>query len=380
VPGVLEKFSKWVGSGSFTARDLGIYRIIYSALALCMIPNFEWVSQYPDSLFAPPPGPFRLLHGFPSATAMVTLELLLVVALTLLLVGLFTRTVSIVSAVLAILGYGFSYSLGKIDHTILFLLVPVVMVAVDWGSAVSLDSRRRSRGASSRVRQWPLRYLGLLIGLAFMTAAVPKLLTGWLSPASQATQAHFYRQFYVNGRTDWFASAFLRIDFPLGWEVLDWATVALEAGILFAVVTWRSLRVVLAVACLFHLGVLLMMNISFYFDVIAYAAFVPWGRVRSLAALVERRWQRWVPWAAMPLIAVGAFGVRASGLEAENYVGPAVVIVAAVVAVWYLSRTALDIVTSRRRAVSPPSIVGEVAGSELLQTTAVGPDPRSSEG
>ena len=48
---------------------------------------------------------------------------------------------------------------------------------------------------------------------------------------------------------------------------------------------WRAFRIALAFTALFHLGVFLVMNISFAHNIVVYGAFVPWA-VRLPAARV----------------------------------------------------------------------------------------------
>jgi hypothetical protein len=64
------------------------------------------------------------------------------------------------------------------------------------------------------------------------------------------------------------------------WKPLDWYTVLFECG--FLALFWHrtAFRVMCAVACFFHLGVGLMMDIWFWTNVMAYGAFVPWSGLR----------------------------------------------------------------------------------------------------
>ena len=50
----------------------------------------------------------------------------------------------------------------------------------------------RSRGQTDSPElavQWPLRLWALMIGLAFLTAALPKIVGGWLNPLTHAVDA-----------------------------------------------------------------------------------------------------------------------------------------------------------------------------------------------
>lgn len=272
------KFDAWVNRGPFNGRDLGIYRIVYAVGTLCVVPDIQWLSQYPDSLYAAPAGPFALFAGYPPNSVLGALELLRTGALVLLGLGLWTRLSSILTAIMLVITFGLTYTLGKIDHTILLVITPLILAFANWGDRVSLDSLRRSDRPTS-TPQWPMRYLALAIGLAFFVAAAMKLGTGWLSPSSQAARGYFFEYYLRHDRTSWMAEwAAVMQNRPL-WEFLDWSTVLLEFAVLAAVPWWRAFRLSLALITFFHLSVFVLMNIPFSQNLIPYAAFISWSVV-----------------------------------------------------------------------------------------------------
>jgi multisubunit Na+/H+ antiporter MnhC subunit len=275
---IVDRFDTWVERGPFTSADLGIYRILYALSALLIAPNIAWLGQYPDFMFRPPTGPLQLLSGFPSPAALIGLEILRSVALVMLGFGLWTRFSSIASAVTLAATYGIQYCLGKVDHTILVVLVPLVLAFADWGARFSIDAYR-SRRSPAPQPQWPLRLLGLLIGWGFFTAALTKILTGWLSFSSQAARGYFVLGFLTEDRTFRLAEWVAHHDIRAAWELADWLTVIFELSILLALPWWSAFRVTLAVAAVFHVGVYLVMDIDFSHAVLAYGAFVSWGSV-----------------------------------------------------------------------------------------------------
>jgi hypothetical protein len=288
---VFEKFDRWVADGPFTTADLGLYRIIYAVATLLIVPDIQWLSAYPDSIMDAPPGPFQLMSGFPSPSALVVLEVLRTLALVLLAFGIWTRWVSIAVAVLLLITYGMTYSLGKIDHTILVVLAPLILSFANWGRRFSIDALL-SRHAPQRQRQWPLRFLALVVALSFFAAALVKLTTGWLSPSTQAALGHSLVRYYSYDTASWSTQlAAATSHFRFAWELVDWLTVALEFAIIVAMPWWRAFRCVLAGLAVFHLGVLLVMDIDFSFNVVVYGAFVSWaGLLRPVlsGAIVKR--------------------------------------------------------------------------------------------
>ena len=276
---LVDRFDSWVRRGPFTPADLGIYRIVYAVGALFTVPNIAWLAEYPDFMFHPPPGPLQLLSGFPPLAVLIGLEVLRSTSLLAVGFGLWTKYASIASAVMLTSTYGLTYCLGKIDHTILLVLPPLVLAFANWGDRFSLDAWRHQKATPSAQEQWPLRLLGLLVGWGFFAAALTKLGTGWLSFDSQAARGYYVLAFVTEDRTHWLAEWVATHDWRVAWELADWLTVAFEFAILLALPWWRAFRITLAVATTFHLGVLLVMNIDFSHAVIAYGAFVSWGTI-----------------------------------------------------------------------------------------------------
>ncbi|WP_110917425.1 HTTM domain-containing protein [Mycolicibacterium holsaticum] len=273
---VLERFDLWVESGPFNSADAGIYRIIYATLTLCVVPSIGWLANYPDFFYQAPLGPFQLLNGYPPLVVLTVLEILRSLALVLLGFGLWTRVVSIAVAALLLVTYGLTYTLGKIDHTILLIIIPLVLAFSNWGDRFSVDALLKNPKPKS-TPQWPFRYLALAIGLSFFVAAAIKLGTGWLAPSSQAVRGQFYEYLLARDRPFGLAEWVVGLNVTPAWEILDWATVVLEFAMLATVPWWRAFRTALACAAIFHLSVYLCLDIAFTHNLIAYGAFISWG-------------------------------------------------------------------------------------------------------
>lgn len=330
----LRTFDQWADAGPFRPVDLGRFRVAYALTLLLMLPTFDWVSGYPQSFFAPPPGPFRLLDGLPAGGTLTALGLVLTCALVALALGIGTTTASLLTGATLLTGFGMSFSLGKIDHTILAVLVPLVLAAARWGDTVSVDALRRDPATTPESNpQWPLRLLALLISLGYLTAVLPKLLNGWLDPRTQAVRA------YALGAGD---SPLVPVELLLGlpnavWEGVDWATVLFEVYVVLAIINWRAFRLALAVAAVFHLSVHLMLGILFELNVLAYGAFIAWGaiplpRLRpGIASAVRRAAPLLVfPGGGAVVVLVQTFG------NAQEVVAPVLVWTGAAVGVAYV--------------------------------------------
>lgn len=327
---IASAFDWWVFDAYRTeTASLAIYRILFALYMLLFYTRgtrFGWIANFPDAFFHPPFGPMRLFFdGFPTGYFLNGLGLLLSLSLVALLVGYRTRWASLVTGLCLFVGFGFSYSLGKINHNILLLLVPIVMAASNWGDRYSYDALHKRTSGRQEAEGWPIALMALFLGFAMFTAGFAKLLGGWLDPATQAAQGHLVQNFFLLGRHDYLAPFFIGLDSSVFWEVQDYATVLFEVGFLFAAFHPALMRIFAAVAVFFHLGVLLVLNISFTFQLIIYALFVDWTKItRQLPAFSKIRGTaeaiiRKIP--PVPLIAVlgglaYAFGSPLSVLRA----------------------------------------------------------------
>lgn len=278
-------FDRWIfESYTVTPEGLALYRIAFALFALLFVApghsqyaSFTSFATLPDAFFLPPPGPMQFVSGFPPVAFFEALHVLLPLSLAALLFGVYTRAASVTTTVLFLLGYGFSYSVGKVNHNMLFVLLPAVMALSNWGAAYSVDAQR---GRTSRVvASWPIVLVVLITGFAMFTAGVPKILGGWLDPSTQAAQGRLVRQVFVHGRTDLLAPFAAQFDNPVVWELADIATVVFEVGFLVAVLHPFTTRLFAVGAVAFHTGIMAVMNIAFLYNFIVYAAVLPWARI-----------------------------------------------------------------------------------------------------
>lgn len=273
------KFDQWIfESYSPSAPGLALYRIFASLLFLFfLLPDFGFYStlaSYPDDFFTPPPGPMMLFDSFPPAWFLQMIHLLLIFCWVCVLVGIKTKLASLMAGVFMLIIQGYIFSLGKVNHEILLSVTPIVMAFTNWGAAFSYDSFKGS--TPKKTEGWPLVLLALFIGFMMFTAGLPKILGGWLDPSTQAAQGHLFNQYYVRGRQELLSGFAVQIDSALIWEILDWATILFEAGFLIAVLKAGWFRLFVCFAVIFHFSTMMMLNIAFLANFMAYAAFFKW--------------------------------------------------------------------------------------------------------
>lgn len=282
---MIDRVFRWM-ERAYAATDdaLSVFRIVYAvALLLVIAPVGVNLLGLPAGAFSPPPGLPRFFPGLPGPAWVFGINALVVVLAGLVLVGFKTRAASLLLGAVLILAFAAQYSTGKISHTILVAITPVLMATSGWGARYSFDARQHAKlpdDARARRQAWNGRSLALLAlatGLAFFTAGYVKINTGWLATDTSATLGHAFSNIRGSGRSPVLFEPF-RLHLPaLMWELMDWGVVCFELGMLFTVPWRRLFRWVLCIAVSFHLGVLLLFEIWFLTPVPTYAGFVAWA-------------------------------------------------------------------------------------------------------
>lgn len=168
------------------------------------------------------------------------------------------------------LGAAWEYSFGKVNHDIPLIIIPLIL-ASSWGNPVS-KVKNTQNGKS-----WAVPLFALLMGLAMLTAAIPKIVSGWLDPSTSALAGHLVRNYFVAERETILATYLLSQNHFYLLKFLDYGTILIESAFIFSVFSLRNFRLVCALACFFHFGVQLTMGISFSTNLLAYALFVNWA-------------------------------------------------------------------------------------------------------
>jgi hypothetical protein len=261
-------------------RRLAVFRIVMTTYALFdiwLVSGFiSRYSRVDDEFY----NALVLLQPFPRLGPALTsaVHAVLVVSLALALVGCFTRTALWIAAPLYLWWWGTYYSFGAVHHGRITVVVALFVLAVaPSGGAYSVDSwlaRRRaarlgapaSAAGRDELAGWALRVMMVLVVGAYLLAAYSKLRVtgpGWVKGG--ALEAVMIK----NGTP----AAMLLVRHV--WLVYAMAalTLVLEgtAWLLFFRGRIRDAYVVAAV--LFHIGTLLVLNISFLGLVAAYLAF-----------------------------------------------------------------------------------------------------------
>ena len=189
-----------------------VFRIIYSVYIVLFIDlsQFRELANVPNAFFHPPYGPMLVFDGFPGDFFFYSLEGVAAFSIIALLFGYYIRLASLLTGISLLVGYGFLYSLGKVNHNILVLIIPLFMAGSNWGSRLSLDALH-GRVPDRKSTGWPIALIAASLAVAMFIAGAGKVIGGWFDPSLQATQSHLVHQFFANERQDLLAPHLLSI-------------------------------------------------------------------------------------------------------------------------------------------------------------------------
>ena len=277
-------FDRWIfESYQPTVQGLALFRIFASLLILFfLMPDATYyfdLASFPDDFFTPPPGPMMFFDSFPPAWVFFLIHGLLALSWICILFGYKTQIASIAAAIFMLILLGFIFSIGKVNHQMLIIILPLLMAFSNWGGAYSLDAHLS--GKRAKANGWTLTLLALFIGFMMFTAGFPKILGGWLDIDTFATKGHLLNQYFVRGRTELLSGYMVSMNLSWMWGMLDWATVIFETGFLVAVLRAGWTRLFVCFAVLFHFSTMLTLNIAFLVNFPAYAAFLPWRKIHN---------------------------------------------------------------------------------------------------
>jgi hypothetical protein len=261
-------------------RRLAVFRIVMTTYALFdiwLVSGFiSRYSRVDDEFYKA----LVILQPFPRLGPALTSAVyaVLVVSLALALVGCFTRTALWIAAPLYLWWWGTYYSFGAVHHGRITAVAALFVLAVaPSGGAYSVDSWRARRRAASlgapasaagrdELAGWALRVMMVLVVGAYLLAAYSKLRVtgpGWVKGG--ALEAVMIK----NGTP----AAMLLVRHL--WLVYAMAalTLVLEGTAWLLFFRGRIRDVYVLAAVLFHIGTLLVLNISFLGLVAAYLAF-----------------------------------------------------------------------------------------------------------
>ncbi len=309
-------------------EHLALYRIAFALtyFFLLGVPCFRWIAEIPGFYFAPQPLSIARLFAtdVPGVGWLILLDASILLTLLGVLLGYRTVLSSLLLCILLFVGYSLKFSLGKIGHSFLSVIIPGLLAFSGWGDRYSLDARRRAATPERPYAAFSLFLLALVTGFALFSAGFGKLWYGWADPEKYGVYRYIVERFYLMEPQTLLGKALIHAPLPL-WKLTDYATVVFEMGFLVAV--WRRtwFRCFCWLAVGFHLVTYLLLDIAFLNNYLVYLLFMDWRPVR---AFVAPRWERWgpvLPWVLVTflLLQYGWFyAVSSVNLQREQLISP----------------------------------------------------------
>ncbi|EPR71712.1 hypothetical protein ADICYQ_0183 [Cyclobacterium qasimii M12-11B] len=270
-----EKITNWLlSTWKPTFFQLGLTRILFClGFYIFGLPQFIEISNYDLVFFDPPVGVSTLIGPITSSDFWWNFDLILRITFVSLLVGFRTKESSIVFGLLLLFGFTYIYSYGKINHNIFPVIFPIIMAFTNWGGALSVDALK-NRKTKVEPRGWPLTFLSFLLGWGYFTAGLPKLIGGWLDLSYSTTAGFILRRFYSSAESLYLNEFFVKINNLFIYKLLDYNTLLFELGFIFTIFWSVVFLRAIGVAAMFHLGVLLTVNIPFSLHVLVFLPYI----------------------------------------------------------------------------------------------------------
>lgn len=270
---VVRDFMAW----SCSPVNLAISRIVVFTLlaTLVLTEPVQWYATLPDVLMVAPSGMAWAMPSLPRSSQTVTvLGALAVVASALTIVGWRTRWCAWIATVSGLVVLTLPQVWGKVNHYHHVLWFAALIAASPSGDAWALDVRGRGRPANSPAYGFPLRCIGLLLGLIYFFPGLWKLNVGPAWVVSDNLRNQMWAKWMD------FASFHPLVPadhWPLAWKLGAAATIAFELSFIWLILWRRTRPFALLGGVAFHLLSAAVMGIHFWVLYPCYAALVDWG-------------------------------------------------------------------------------------------------------
>ena len=263
--------------------NLGVSRALFFAgvLAVHFNENYSAWGNVSDAFWLPMPL-FSALHL--KAFSPLVLSLLQTawrLALAMSAVGVFSRASMTVAFVLSTYLFGLPHNFGQTYHFDALLVIAIGILACSRaGDAWSIDALMKGRSAPepSGEYTWPIRMVWVAMALVFFAAGLAKLRYGGLEWVTSDNMTILLRRAaYHVSDADPISTAGLWIaDRPWLSRGLAAASLAIELGFVFAVVSRTARVVMVPAAFLMLIGIRVLMGPTFGGFLVANVFWVNW--------------------------------------------------------------------------------------------------------
>lgn len=263
-----------VRSTHLSYKSLCVFRVIVGLFFLLIItPSFSWISRVPNALFSPPPLSLgNLFNGFPNTLFFTVVDTLAIVSLLCFTLGIKARISTVFFLVACLLGLSFQYSFGKVDHENLIYALLLCMLFSNWGTKLALWP---DKVLKTEWTNMSLAVLSVFICFGMFTAGIGKALA-WVDFDLSTNGFLGWSQRAITDKGhDYLLSVYVASFPAFLLEAVDYVAVIFELSpFFFLLYSRRAWRCWLLIACFFHLGNTLFLNIPFISHSLLYLIFI----------------------------------------------------------------------------------------------------------
>ena len=229
----------------------------------------------------------------PSATFLIGVYVVAIVAGVLATIGLFSRGAMLAATAANALLQAHHYSYGEFHHAEALMMIALGALAVGPSAEVwSVDAVRRRRRSGrplsemSVFARWPLRLIQWMIALSYLSAAGAKLANGGLAWFNGHTMTFHYVTIAIeNDRAVPAYLATLPPALHIAPSVIAWLV---EATFFVAILVPRLAWLLVVGGAALHLAVFATMGITFLQNIVLYSVFLESLRLHAPFALFRR--------------------------------------------------------------------------------------------
>ncbi|HRP39917.1 MAG TPA: hypothetical protein PLM55_09555 [Chitinophagales bacterium] len=268
---------RWLNYNPIDESGLAVFRILFSffcLLSLVGVLRIDTLTIYPNEFYKPQVSFAYLFDKLPPIYFLYLLDTLSIVSLVGMLFGVKTQWSSILFGVFFICSVSFIYAFSKIGHQHFMPFTAIIFAFSGWGNKYSIDAVFSNKNnKKSEINVYP--FFTLIIAFSFFTSGFAKLLGAWLDPSFQAVRYYQLRDLFFVERSN-LLTHFTAYDLTLKmfWELMDYFIVAIEILPLFFMFYPKVFRYFMFGLASFHLGVYLVMNITFGMYPLIYLPFI----------------------------------------------------------------------------------------------------------
>lgn len=260
---------------SIDEADTAALRVIFGVYLLFVggLPSYSWLANVPDAFYNPPALSLpALFSSFPDGRLLTFVDVLLPLLILGVTAGIKARWCGIAAGLLCFTFNGFSYSFGKIDHGFATILALLLFSFSNWGVRFALVPDRR---VSLEAHRASIALLAICLAFGMVSAGFDKA-RQWIDfdLGTSGFLFWFNGGFFTLQRDELLAPMVLKMN-PKLFELADYAAVCFElSGFLFLLLGRIPWRIWLVASCAFHLANILILNIAFDAQFLAYAGFI----------------------------------------------------------------------------------------------------------